>query len=168
MLRTSHWIVRILNWLNWGLGVPALLVLFAAGFILSGPFADAVEQTKPGIDGAVMVIWLRWVVVIIVPVIPLAHIILTRLAAMIESVPHGTALSVLNARRLQQIAWALMGINVLDLAFGIVTVWAESRMGSGLGWSFTLTGWLAALMLLILARVFREGAVMREELEGTV
>jgi hypothetical protein len=35
-------------------------------------------------------------------------------------------------------------------------------------WSFGLTGWIAVLMLFVLARVFHQGARMREELEGTV
>ena len=37
-----------------------------------------------------------------------------------------------------------------------------------IGWSFSATGWLAVLLLFVLARVFNEGAEMRYELEGTV
>lgn len=168
MLRTSRWILRVLNWLNWGLGIPAMLFLIIIGFIASGPFSDAFLAARPGMNAEAMIIWLRWVSVIILPIIPLAHIILVRLIAMIDSVPTGMSLSMLNAERLRQIAWALIGINILDLAFGAVTTWAEANMGEPPGWTLALTGWLAALMLFILARVFREGAAMREELDGTV
>ncbi len=168
MLRTSRWIVRVLNWFNWGLGIPALIFLAIFGFFTPEPLLDALSQSRPGTDTAVLIIWLRWITIIMVPIIPLAHIILTRLIAMIDSVPTGMALSMLNADRLRQIAWALIGINVLDLAFGVVTTWAEANTGEPLGWTLALTGWLAALMLFVLARVFREGAAMREELEGTV
>ena len=168
MLRTSRWIVRVLNWLNWGLGIPALLLMAVFGFVAPEPFMDAFSQARPGTDTAVLITWLRWCTIIMAPIIPLAHIILTRLIAMIDSVPAGSALSILNADRLRTIAWALIGINILDLAFGAVTTWAEANMGEPLGWTLSLTGWLAALMLFILARVFREGASMREELEGTV
>jgi hypothetical protein len=33
---------------------------------------------------------------------------------------------------------------------------------------FSITGWLAVLLTFVLARVFAEGARMRDELEGTV
>jgi hypothetical protein len=33
---------------------------------------------------------------------------------------------------------------------------------------FSVTGWLSVLLTFLLARVFAEGATMREELEGTV
>jgi Protein of unknown function (DUF2975) len=186
MLRTSRWILRVLNWLNWGLGIPAIIFLFALSFAGADLLAhaaagqDAYTATVAGAEvrarvtsvnafaPEVFATWLRWIAFIMAPIIPLAHIILTRLIAMIDSVPTGMALSLLNADRLRQIAWALIGINVLDLAFGIVTTWAEANMGEPQGWVLSLTGWLAALMLFILARVFREGAAMREELEGTV
>jgi hypothetical protein len=34
--------------------------------------------------------------------------------------------------------------------------------------NFDLTGWLAILLLFVLAQVFREGTRRREDLEGTV
>ena len=37
-----------------------------------------------------------------------------------------------------------------------------------ISWGFSLTRWLAVLMLFVLARVFEQGARMREDLEGTV
>ena len=33
---------------------------------------------------------------------------------------------------------------------------------------FSPSGWLAVILIFVLARVFAEGALMREELEGTV
>ncbi|MFY9570800.1 MAG: DUF2975 domain-containing protein, partial [Blastocatellia bacterium] len=33
---------------------------------------------------------------------------------------------------------------------------------------FSINGWLAVLLTFLLARVFAEGALMREDLEGTV
>lgn len=168
MLTTTRWILRGLNWMNWGLGIPAVLFLLFIGFATPNPFIQALTNARPGTDAAVMIVWLRWITIIIAPIIPLAHIILAKLIAMIDSVPDGTALSVVNAERLRQIAWALIGINLLDLLFGAVTTWAEANMGEPMGWTLALTGWLAALMLFILARVFRDGATMREELEGTV
>jgi hypothetical protein len=168
MLTTTRWILRALNWLNWGLGIPAILFLLFVGFVTPDRLVQALANDQPGADAEVMIVALRWIAIILAPIIPLAHIILTKLIAMIDSVAQGTALSVVNAERLRQIAWALIGINLLDLLFGAVVTWAEANMGDPPGWTLSLTGWLAALMLFILARVFREGATMREELEGTV
>ena len=39
---------------------------------------------------------------------------------------------------------------------------------SGFDWSFSLTPWLAVVLLFVLARVFDEGTRMRDDLEGTV
>jgi hypothetical protein len=33
---------------------------------------------------------------------------------------------------------------------------------------FSINGWLAVILTFVLARVFAEGALMREDLEGTV
>ena len=42
-------------------------------------------------------------------------------------------------------------------------------MGVGLdGSSFSIGGWLSVLVAFVLARVFAEGAALREDLEGTV
>ena len=40
--------------------------------------------------------------------------------------------------------------------------------GEYFGWSLSLTGWIAVPLLFVLANVFREGAAMRADLEGTV
>ena len=37
-----------------------------------------------------------------------------------------------------------------------------------LDWNFSLTRWLAVLLLFVLSRVFEQGARMRDDLEGTV
>ncbi len=63
---------------------------------------------------------------------------------------------------------ALLTINLVDLAFGQVSIWASEASGEYLGWSLSLTGWFAVPLLLILARIFKEGAIMRDDLEGTV
>lgn len=171
MLNVSRWILRITNVLNWGGGIATLLALGVIGYATPDLMTDALAQTNPAMDPGPVIVWLRWIVVILAPVIVLAHILFTRLIAMVDSVPLGEALSTANADRLQTIAWALIGINLLDLAYGAVTLWADAQGPTSndmFQWTFGLTGWLAALMLFILAGVFREGAAMRAELEGTV
>jgi hypothetical protein len=67
------------------------------------------------------------------------------------------------------IAWAMLGFEVLHLLVGIVSKSASSgAVRLDIGWSFSLTPWLAVLLLFVLARVFYHGARMRDDLEGTV
>jgi len=48
------------------------------------------------------------------------------------------------------------------------TLMSTYLASNGLDTHMSLTGLLVGLVLLILARVFRHGAAMREDLEGTV
>jgi hypothetical protein len=97
-----------------------------------------------------------------------AHVIFTRLVAMIDTARAGAPFSRRNAARLKTIAWALLATQVLDLGFGLVVGGMQDAVGMPLPWSFGLTGWLAVLMLFVLARMFAHGAAMQDELAATV
>ena len=101
--------------------------------------------------------------------VPLAHILLTRLLAIIETVRLGDPFVAGNAARLQTTAWALLGLEVLHLVVGVVAAAASTdAQPLDLDWNFSVTGWLAVLLLFVLARVFDYGTRMRDDLEGTV
>jgi DUF2975 family protein len=100
---------------------------------------------------------------------PLAHILLTRLLAIVETVRLGDPFVAVNAARLKTIAWALLGLELLHLVVGAIAASASSASQPlDIDWSFSFTGWLAVLMLFVLARVFDQGTRMRNDLEGTV
>ena len=100
---------------------------------------------------------------------PLAHILLTRLLAIVETVRRGDPFVAGNAARLQTTAWALLGLELLHLAVGAIAAAASSpSQPLDLDWNFSVTGWLAVLLLFVLARVFDHGTRMRDDLEGTV
>ena len=71
--------------------------------------------------------------------------------------------------RLQAIAWALLGQQLLQLVIGTDR---QDRFDAGASAAyrrrFSPSGWLAVILPFVLARVFAEGALMREDLEGTV
>lgn len=93
-----------------------------------------------------------------------AHLLLTRLQRMVASVGAGEAFAPVNAVRLKRIAWALLALQFLDLAFA----WLSFRFDESFSWTPSVTGWLAVLLLFVLAQVFEQGAAMREELDATV
>jgi hypothetical protein len=100
---------------------------------------------------------------------PLTHLVLTRLRAIVATVHAGDPFVAGNATRLQQIAWAALGIELLHLCVGIVRASVSSATWRlDIDWTFSLTPWLAVLLLFVLAQVFDHGTRMRDELEGTV
>jgi hypothetical protein len=75
----------------------------------------------------------------------------------------------LNAGRLQAIAWTLLALQVLSLVVGAIAKSVSTRAHPlDIHAGFSTGGWLAVLLTFVLARVFAEGARMRDDLEGTV
>lgn len=80
-----------------------------------------------------------------------------------------------NARRLNRMGWVAVAGNVLALIVGGIATWIAGVAGDlgedvyfNADVDFAGGGLLLILVLFILARVFRHGAAMREDLEGTV
>lgn len=96
------------------------------------------------------------------------HLIFTRIIAMIDTVRVGTPFAAANADRLRQIAWGMLALQVIDLGFGWFATRLATATGEFMPWQFSVTGWLAVLLLFVLARVFQQGAAMQDEIEGTV
>ena len=72
-----------------------------------------------------------------------------------------------NARRLKTVAWCVLAVQLLHLSFGVFASIARSA-NAGVDWSFSSTGWLAVVLLFVLARVFEEGTRIRDELDAVV
>jgi len=65
--------------------------------------------------------------------------------------------------------WLTIAIELLSIPVGGIGEWmAHTIKGATSDFGIDPSGILLALILFILARVFREGARMREDLEGTV
>ena len=101
--------------------------------------------------------------------VPLNLAMLKRLLAMVETVRAGDPFVAANADRLQAIAWVLLALQLLSLVIALIgkavsTPAHPLHLDAG----FSTSGWLAVILTFVLARVFAEGALMREDLEGTV
>ena len=96
------------------------------------------------------------------------------LRRIIGTVGEGDPFAPVNADRLSMMAWLLLGVQILMLpAAGLglmLAKWADKvdHADVNINAGLDLTGILMVLVLFILARVFRHGAAMREDLEGTV
>lgn len=141
-----------------------VVVALAATFVAPGEFVALLGS--PGAS-ATVVDGLRLLAAIGILAVPLSHLILTRLIGIVETVRDGDPFVEANAVRLGTMAWALLGLEALHLGSIIIAVGASDETGK-IDWSFSITGWLAVLLLFVLARVFEEGARMRNDLEGTI
>lgn len=98
-----------------------------------------------------------------------------RLRAIINTVGEGDPFVPVNAERLSLMAWLMLGVQLLALAatpLALDLIELADDLGEDthieIGSGFDLSGILLVIILFILARVFRHGAAMREDLEGTV
>lgn len=96
-----------------------------------------------------------------------------KLWALIQSVDEGDPFRSTNADLLAQMGWISVGAQVTALLIAIPAAWLVSiaeKAGETVDFNMDL-GFgtiLLTLVLFILARIFRHGAAMREDLEGTV
>jgi hypothetical protein len=165
VLATARTMVRGLIVLNLLLGL-GIFALFVAGLVAR----DAVFGAL-GVDvtNARLIQGGRLIMAIGIGSAPLTHILLTRLLAIVETVRRGDPFVAGNAARLQTTAWALLGLELLHLAVGAIAAAVSSASQPlDLDWNFSVTGWLAVLLLFVLARVFDHGTRLRDDLEGTV
>ena len=164
LMRGVGTLLNILILLNIVCAVAFTAILLGS-FAAEAKLLAALAQDSANRSPAATLRALRIVLLISLLIVPLAHLLLTRLRAIVASVQAGDPFVSANARRLTAIAWALLGIQVVDLGFGVVSM---SIGAEELPWSFALTPWLAVLLLFVLARVFEHGSRMRDELAATV
>ena len=166
-LGMSRRVLRALVVINvvYGVAILGLILwsLFAEGLVM-----DALG-VAPAEDRVLMLRGMQLVAFIGILAVPLLHVILQRLLSIVDTVRAGDPFITDNARRLRIIAQTLFGIQVLHLLIGFVISRTRSQVQQlDLDWSFSITPWIAVLLLFVLAGVFEHGARMRADLEGTV
>jgi Protein of unknown function (DUF2975) len=166
-LRASRALLRIWRVLN--LGTAALLiVIFAASFIFEPVFREFFSKRPPRIDPGLLMPALRIWMLLALPMVAAVHVLLSRLLAMVETVRLGDPFVPENAVRMKTIAWCVLALELLHLAFGVMAAIVNAAGSNIEGWSFSLTGWVAVVLLFVLARVFEEGTRIRADLEAMI
>ena len=107
--------------------------------------------------------------VMVAGLMALGLVFFRHLYRIVGTVGEGDPFIPVNAQRLSAMGWIVVAAHVLILPLMGLAEWISSlAKDAHMDWDFDLKGLLLALILFILARVFREGTRMREELEGTV
>ena len=165
-LPIAYVLLRILVVLNWlvGAAILALLVIMP-----NREWIMSALDLSPGAE-AERIIWgLRAIAAVGLLTIPINHAILKRLLAMVATVRAGDPFVAANAYRLNAIAWFLLALQLLGLAIAIIARFISTpEHPVDIDGTTSINGWLAVLLTFVLARVFAEGTLMREDLEGTV
>lgn len=166
-LPIAYGVLRLLILLNWLYGA-AIFGLLAFTFVNEPWFIKAID-VPIGTDAPSIMTGLRAIAALGLLCVPLNHMILTRLLRIVETVGRGDPFVAANAYRLQGIAWALLTLQLLSMVIGgIGKVIASREFPLHLDAGFSVSGWLAVILTFVLARVFAEGTLMREDLEGTI
>ena len=165
-LPIAHVVLRVLIVLNWVMSAVILILLLVSP---NERWIMSAFKLSPSPDADRLILGLRAVAVLGLVAIPLNYVVLKRLLAIVGTVRAGDPFVAANAGRLQTIAWALLALQVLSMVIGAIgesvsTPAHPVHLDAG----FSINGWLAVLLTFLLARVFAEGTLMREDLEGTV
>jgi hypothetical protein len=150
-----------------------LLVMFVVTLVLSWPLGGALAVrlgTKygPSLDVADAVMAMRLMMALGIASTLAIHPIFASLLKIVATVQAGDPFVDANATLLMRIGWALLSLQCLDLILGALMGWVSALKLDTLGWSPSLGGWIAVVMIFVLARVFRIGARMRDDLANTV
>ena len=165
-LPIAHAVLRILIVVNW-LGGAAIVVLLAA--MPTSQWIRSALHVPPWEEARALIVGLHVIAVLGVAAVPLNYAALKRLLAIVETVRAGDPFVAANAYRLRAIAWTLLALQLLSLLIAAIARFistAEHPVELDAG--FSINAWLAVLLTFILARVFVEGTLMREDLEGTI
>ena len=165
-LPIANVVLRILIVVNWagGAAILALLVIMPNEQWIMRAF-----HLTPSPDTSRLVMGLRAVAALGLLSIPLNYIILKRLLAIVKTVAEGDPFIAANATRLQAIAWSLLAVQILSVIIGAIgKIVSTPAHPLHLNAGFSINGWLAVLLTFLLARVFAEGTLMRDDLQGTV
>lgn len=165
-LPIAHVVLRVLIVVNWLAGAAILALLLVSP---NEQWIMSAFKLSPSPDTERLVMGMRAIAAFGFVAAPFNHFVLRRLLAIVETVRAGDPFVAANADRLQAIAWALLTLQLLSMVIGAIgkavsTPAHPLHLDAG----FSINGWLAVLLTFLLARVFAEGALMRDDLEGTV
>lgn len=146
------------------------IVTLCIPIILSAPPTLIQRLNETGIDAAQLPS-VALLMVLLVVVIVLVFFFLRELRRIVATVSGGDPFVPANADRLRRMAWLALAMQVIMIPLMGLIVWFDA-LPQKANVHYVDNNWfggiLLALVLLILARVFRRGTEMREELEGTV
>lgn len=157
-------------------GITALLIFFAVAIVIGGALvafdmtqsSQALRSEYPGIDLAAFKAQLGVLLPTALIGIGLGIAFFRLLTRIVRSVREGDPFLPINARRLRDMGWLALGFQLIAIPVNLIQTRLDAITGQPSGLDLDLGGFVLALTLFVLARVFAQGAAMRDDLEGTV
>ena len=162
------------------LGVAAVAIVLAIPLVIGFQTRILAEIAQKGVEtGPEMIGAIALVLAGIAVLLAMAVWFLVLLRRIVLSVGTGDPFVPENAERLARMGWLVLAGQIASIPVGALVMWIasiiEDSPAAGHAYAdihadfgFSASSLLLMLVLFILARVFRRGAEMREELEGTV
>jgi len=174
LLLLGKMIARLLQWVC-GLAGGVVLLLIPIAALVS-------QRMMPGLSSAnrsdtieASPLSVIAIAVLLALIFAALSLFFGKLRAIIASVSEGDPFTPENATCLNSMAWLFLGVKVSTMLVAGLRLHLTSLMDKGassgnvLGFGlYDLDAILIVIVLFILARVFRHGAAMREDLKGTV
>lgn len=166
--QVTRWFVYAVMGLVAAAGIFLSLGAVVMPFFWDDAVAD-MAKNYPSLDTSALPTRLYVVFAFGIVTLGIIWTILRKLLAIINSVEEGDPFVVENALRLRAIAWMMVAAQLVAIPLAIAARHTANLFGANdVNYEFPVNGILAILLVFILADIFRRGAEMREELEGTV
>lgn len=167
LARNAVIVVHIALWANrlFLLGVTLALLLLLA---FPANLAAIVAHELPGSDVPSAMTGVRLLVLLGVAMSLVTDRLLVTLAAITASASAGDPFIAANAHGLQKIGWCLFALQLFEIPGALIAKNFPSLGPAAPSGDFSIGGWIAVLMVFVLARVFAAGSAMRDDLEGTI
>ena len=153
------------------------LLMLAIGFIVM-PFAHSQIAAELAKESMYLPMWqaivlIEGLIAGIIVLLGLVEYFFLLLWRILSTVREGNPFAPANSTRLSRMAWTSVAAYLWSLGLAAYLVWLEAIFAEALNDAHieidTGTGGLVLILVLfVLARVFRQGTAMREDLEGTV
>jgi hypothetical protein len=168
ILRVTRWLVYLIMGLIAAVGVILAFVSVAMPFHWTEAVAEILKE-HPGMDTSTLLPHLYIVFAFAIVIMGIVWTIMRKLLAIIGSVEQGNPFVMANAARLRAIGWLMVAAQVVAVPLAIMAAETADLFGENhVDFDVSLNGLLAILLVFILSGIFKRGAEMREELEGTV
>ncbi|MEL7730920.1 DUF2975 domain-containing protein [Citromicrobium bathyomarinum] len=173
-------IFAIILQVGMAIGAVALIIAIPTIIIAGGYVEAEIAKEAPSIDEPFPAIWIAAIMAIGLSIVAMLFVFFGKLRRIIGTVGEGDPFQPENARRLSLMAWLMLGTQLVMIPGAAIAIplsrYADEVKKSGIedvsfsfdGSGMDMTAWLLVVILFILARVFRHGAAMRDDLEGTV
>lgn len=161
ILRAAIWVLMILMMVAGAIFVGLAISL---PFMGPGGVEDLNLGTNPSVRWAVIAMLVLGIVILLFAMQFLRHLL-----AIIDTVGEGDPFVPENADRLDAMGWlAVYGLGV-GMVMGLLAIYVKARAPQAeVSVDLDPGVLILILVLFVLARVFRHGAEMRQDLEGTV